>query len=175
MIGRLILLLLLALSAGAVEVVAQADTTRSGDDSTATTDFVMTKSPTAAVLWGLLPGGGQVYTEQYWKVPLFLVPIGTFVGFGLYYNGECNRFDDEALALGSAAPGFSLAIANRENARDNRDVMYAFAGGIWILSLVDAYVGAHLFDFDVGDSLSQRQLRLFPDPVAGGIAVSYSW
>ena len=33
---------------------------------------ILTKSPTTAVLYSLaLPGLGQVYTESYWKVPLF--------------------------------------------------------------------------------------------------------
>ena len=140
-----------------------------------TDDYRMSKSPTAAILWGLVPGGGQVYTEQYWKVPVFVLPIGAFLGLGIHYDAECRNFDDLATSIGADNDGYSAAIASREAARDNRDVMYAFAGGVWILSLVDAYVGAHLFDFDVGDSLAIRSIRVYPTLDRPGIAATYRW
>lgn len=161
-------------------MAAQGDSTRvdtlTSEASAQQSGFSMTKSPTAAVLWGLIPGGGQVYTEQYWKAPLFAVPIGTFLGFGIFYDRECRRFDDQLATIDpSDEPSRRTAIANRESARDNRDVMYAISGGIWVLSLIDAYVGAHLFDFDVGDSLAIRTVRIYPEFDNPGIGIALTW
>ena len=39
----------------------------------------------------------------------------------------------------------------REFYRDNRDMSAFYLLGVYVLATVDAYVGAHLFDFDVSD------------------------
>ena len=136
-------------------------------------EFVMTKSPTTALLWSIIPSAGQVYTEQYWKVPVFLVPIGALVGLGIYNNGRCVEFADQVRTLTPGTAEYNLALANRETFRDNRDLSWAIAGGIYLLSFVDAYVGAHLFDFDVGDTLSS--IHIYPDFEHNGIGISARW
>lgn len=135
--------------------------------------FVMTKDPVTAVLWGLIPGGGQVYTEQYWKVPLFVVPIGVLTGLAIYFEGKRSDFAAEAARIGLGNDGHAAAAANRNTNQDRRDLSIAGAGAFFLLSLVDAYVGAHLYDFDVGDSLAS--VRLYPDPDAGGLGVAIRW
>jgi len=37
------------------------------------------------------------------------------------------------------------------NAVDNRDISMLYLFGVYILSIVDAYAGAHLFDFKILD------------------------
>jgi hypothetical protein len=49
--------------------------------------------------------------------------------------------------------------------RRNRDLMYFGIGIVYGLSILDAYVSAHLLDFDVGEDLT---LRVAPQP--GGVA-----
>ncbi|MCE2504680.1 MAG: hypothetical protein J4G05_11595 [Chlorobi bacterium] len=136
-------------------------------------EFVMTKSPTKALLWAIIPSGGQVYTEQYWKVPLFLVPIGALVGLGIYNNSRCMEFADQVRSLTPTTTEYNLALSNRELFRDKRDLSWAIAGGVYLLSFVDAYVGAHLFDFDVGDTLSS--IQIYPDIDRNGIGISARW
>ena len=46
--------------------------------------------------------------------------------------------------------------ANKELNRDNRDIMAFYLLGVYIISAVDAYVGAHLYDFNVDDELSYK-------------------
>jgi len=46
--------------------------------------------------------------------------------------------------------------ANKEFNRDNRDMMAFYLLGVYIISAVDAYVGAHLYDFNVDDELSYK-------------------
>ena len=39
----------------------------------------------------------------------------------------------------------------REFYRDDRDKFYVYAGLVYLANLLDAYISAHLFDFDVSD------------------------
>lgn len=132
--------------------------------------FQMTKSPTLALVYGLIPTGGQVYTEQYWKVPMFLIPIAGLTGLGVYNHTRFRQFADQTSSLTPGTSDYNLARSNRELYRDRRDLSWAIAGGVYLLSLVDAYVGAHMFDFDVSDSLSS--IQIYPDPVNNGIGIS---
>lgn len=118
----------------------------------------MTKSPSTAVLYSLLlPGLGQVYTEEYWKVPLFTGTAAIAAWQFFKNNADFNTTSDlydAALANGADPNVTSLLLRQREAYRDNRDL----AGVIFLvtygLAAVDAYVGAHLFDFDVSDDVS---------------------
>ncbi len=132
-------------------------------------DFVMTKSPTKALLWAIIPTGGQVYTEQYWKVPVFLVPIGALVGLGVYNHNRSVEYDDQLATLTRGTREYDLALANRELFRDNRDLSLVIAGGVYLLSFIDAYVGAHLYDFDVDDTLSS--IEIYPDFSRNGVGI----
>lgn len=48
----------------------------------------------------------------------------------------------------------TLFEANRDNLRRNRDLLYVGIGLFYGLTVLDAYVSAHLLDFDVGEDLS---------------------
>lgn len=148
-----------------------------GTDTAAASDssgmFRMTKSPTRAVLWGLIPGGGQVYTEQYWKVPIFVVPIAALTAVAIHFEGERSAYDEQAGGVDPSSDEYRIAVANRNTNQDRRDLSIAVASGVFILSLIDAYSSAHLYDFDVGDSLAA--VRIYPDPVHSGIGVAVRW
>ncbi len=129
-------------------------------DSTATQALMplMAKSPTTAVLWSLaLPGLGQYYTESYWKIPLFTG--GALASAWLIVDNHAKYQDADAAYLAALdANGSSAEIARRlrvrEAYRDNRDVAGLALVATYLIAAVDAYVGAHLFAFDVGDDLS---------------------
>jgi hypothetical protein len=137
----------------------------------------MTKDPSTAVLYSLLlPGLGQVYTETYWKVPLFTgtaaVSAWQFFRNNADFNNTSDLYD-QAVASGADANTQALLLAQREAFRDNRDL----AGVIFLvtygLAAVDAYVGAHLFDFDVSDDVS---LGIGPTPNAlAAVSLRMQW
>ncbi|MCE7935053.1 MAG: hypothetical protein DYG96_10730 [Chlorobi bacterium CHB2] len=167
----------LLLLAAAMATAQGADTTIAPTplpaDSLATPpSTAMTKNPTTAVLLSLIPGGGQIYNEQYWKAPLFVGVAGFFVFQAVRYH---NLYRDQA-KLVAATPETDNAYARlkqiREIYRDERDVNIAYYLGIDILCMVDAYVGAHLFDFNVDDDLTSR---IWFNPVNPGIGVSLQW
>jgi len=173
-------LLLLAHRCGAQVDSTLADSTRiplsqlpPGQTGTHTDEeFVMSRSPTTAVLLSIVPGGGQIYNEQYWKVPLFAGAAGYFIYRVIHYHNLFSAKADEAERTGIGNPGYELLKRQRESYRDNRDLNAAYFLGIEILNMIDAYVGAHMFDFDVDDDVSSR---IYLDPVNTGLGVSLRW
>lgn len=123
----------------------------------ATTASVMTKSPMGA-FWrsALVPGWGQLYNEQYWKAPIAFGAAAYFT-YSVLRNqslyADAAAAYDRALASGTDDRRLLL---DREFYRDLRDQNAVYLSLTWAVSLIDAYVGAHLYDFDVSDDLSAR-------------------
>lgn len=114
--------------------------------------FKMKKSPTLAVLLSaVLPGAGQFYNESYWKIPI----IGGLVGyFGYEYFRNNNLFkdyrNDYAASQTELNPDGDFNLKTlREFYRDQRDNFVWYFLIVYVVNMVDAYVDAHLFDFDV--------------------------
>lgn len=130
--------------------------------------YVMTKSPTTAVLLSfLLPGAGQIYNESYWKAPLFLGTAGVLTYLILdnhsKYSNEQKKYDN----MNTSDPIRSQIKVIKEYYRDQRDQDIFYLSGVYILAAVDAYVGAHLFDFNVSDELTLK----FKTDYNGGLRV----
>jgi hypothetical protein len=101
-----------------------------------------TKSPGTAVLLSLLiPAGGQVYTHNYWKVPI-IAPAELVLGY-LSYREHTGAVD--ALTRGD-----SLDYVFH---RDRRSTFLWFTGATIAFSMADAYVSARMFGF-------REQMRL---------------
>ncbi len=118
--------------------------------------FHPTKSPWLAVgLSAALPGAGQIYDASYWKVPVIWT-------LGVYWIYEWRQLNDKyqdfrsrySESLATSAGGNAEYLRNRNFYRDERDKFAWFLGGLYLLNLVDAYVGAHLYDFNVTPDLS---------------------
>ena len=116
--------------------------------------FKMKKSPTTAVLLSaVLPGAGQFYNESYWKIPI----IGGLVGyFGYEYFRNNNLYkdyrDEYAASQTELSPNGDLNLKTlREFYRDQRDDFVWYFLIVYVVGMVDAYVDAHLFDFDVNE------------------------
>ncbi len=156
-------------------------------------------SPRAAVLWAIIPGGGQVYNRKYWKVPIIIGGMTT-----LYYAISWNnnnlleyakaysdiKSDDPmtnnswiAFVPAGADPNsyrtngsFQETLRHgRDFYRRNRDLSIIVAVGVYALSIVDAYVDAELAHFDISPELTLRATPSYiPSttlPSSGGPAV----
>lgn len=132
--------------------------------------------PIRAMWMGLvLPGGGQIYNRKYWKLPIF---YGGFLGcaYALTWNNQMLRDYSQAyldimdtdpntksyekmLPLGYSIEGkekrFQETFKKKKNYfRKYRDMsIFAFAG-VYLLSVIDAYVDAELSSFDISEDLS---------------------
>jgi hypothetical protein len=114
-----------------------------------TSKFVMKKSAWGAVLRSAaLPGSGQFYNESYWKIPLFWGVLGYF-GYQWNSNNKFYKTYKDLYSNSLLMGGIEEYYKKREFYRDQRDMFAVFIGLTYFLNLVDAYVDAHLFDFDV--------------------------
>ncbi len=124
--------------------------------------FTMTRSPSKAMLYSaLLPGAGQFYNESYWKIPIIWGVGGYFVYEIINNNNKYIDYRDlYANSQTEANPNGDLRYKNlREFYRDQRDQFYLYAGLVYLINLVDAYVDAHLFDFDVSDKIKIQGVK----------------
>jgi len=130
--------------------------------------FVMSKSPLLAMgLSAILPGAGQFYNQSYWKIPIAL-------GLGVYFASEWIRNNNlvkdyrerYAASFTPSLPfGDGSLLALRDFYKDQRDTFAWYFLILYIANVVDAYVDANLYDFDVGDNLSLRVVTcVAPNP-----------
>lgn len=143
-------------------------------------DSTQMHSPKGA-LWRalVLPGWGQMYNRQYWKVPFVYAGLGGFTALAHFMNDRYllyrhaylyaiaphrypqYRNEGERFRAVIEAGRADLLRQYRDRYRRNRDLSY-IALGLWYgLTVLDAYVHAHLYDFDMSENL---QLRLWPHP-----------
>lgn len=132
-------------------------------------------SANTALCWSLIPGGGQIYNHQAWKVPVI---YGAFTGMGyLIYNNYTymKMFKDEYLYRVNNNEATNLPdyesyptsnIYNLYNTYNkNFQLMIIITVAIYGLNLVDAYVFGHLFDFQIDDNISLNMVpSLQPTP-----------
>ena len=125
----------------------------------------------------VFPGGGQIYNRKYWKLPIV---YGGFVGctYALSWNNKMYKdysqayldiMDDDPntksyedfLPMNSSIAGqeerFKEIFRKRKDAyRRQRDLsIFAFIG-VYLLSVIDAYVDAELSDFDITKDIGLR-------------------
>ncbi len=136
-------------------------------------------SPKKAVLYSaIFPGLGQVYNRKYWKLPIV---YGGFIGFSyaitwnhgyykLYFDAYRSIIDEDpntndwhdAVPYGRDPntidkTWFTGVLKDRKDYyRYYRDFSIIGAVALYGLAIVDAYVDAQLFDFDMSPDLSMR-------------------
>lgn len=123
----------------------------------------------------VIPGAGQIYNRKYWKLPII---YGGFVGcvYALTWNGQMykdylqayqdimsdnpnNNSYEDFLAPGvdvdSRLEYYQELFQRRKDVyRRQRDLsIFAFIG-VYLLSVIDAYVDAELSDFDITKDLT---------------------
>lgn len=123
--------------------------------------FVMKKSAWGAVLRSaIIPGLGQFYTENYLKIPVIWGFLGYFAYEWSYSNDLYNQYKKLYLeSLKTSSTGDARYYRLREGYKDQRDLFAIYIGLTYFLNLVDAYVDAQLFDFDVSSDVATQQFN----------------
>ena len=126
--------------------------------------FVMHRSPlTATVLSAVVPGAGQFYNDDYLKIPI-IWGLGGFLAYNVIKNNNDFLVNQEIYfnSSDSTKRGGAQYFNAKEAARDSRDYYGAFLFLVYVINVLDAYVGAHLFDFPHTGSPASSHVALVP-------------
>lgn len=128
----------------------------------------------------IIPGAGQIYNRSYWKLPIV---YGAFVGclYAVSWNGRMysdykQAYIDILIAkdyndpnasfikllpegytissLGGVSNYTSILNNNQNKYRRNRDLGIIATIAVYALSLIDAFVDAQLYNFDISPDLT---------------------
>lgn len=126
-------------------------------------DSLQTHSVKKATLMSLcLPGLGQIYNGKWWKTPFVYAAIGvpTFLAvenheqYRHYLDAFYNRLDDDANNDYELQYTEANLIDLQDYYRRRRDLMILIAAVGYGLNILDAYVDAHLYYYDISDNIS---------------------
>ena len=123
----------------------------------------------ALSVYGVGQLGNQTDPRQV-AAPLFAGFAGYFAWRVISYNNLFLAKEREANDSGRTSPDYPSLKLQRESYRDDRDLNIAYFLAVEMLGMIDAYVGAHLFDFDVGDNISSK---LQVTPTGLGLSVRF--
>lgn len=129
----------------------------------------------AKAVWyaALFPGGGQIYNRKYWKLPVIYGGyLGLIYGYRWnqkYYRTYANAYRDLMLNSPNASymdflpPNYNVEARRsylektfrrkRNSYRNYRDYCVVGMIGVYLVAMVDAYVDASLYHFDVSTNL----------------------
>ncbi len=93
----------------------------------------------------VIPGGGQFYNESYYKAAFVFALEGYFIGRTIYHHDRTNHYYDRMQETSGAEQDFYESQYNRYYRRRQND--YWWLGTTVFLSIVDAFVDAHLFNY----------------------------
>lgn len=96
------------------------------------------------------------YSQAYWAVSQ-KDPVKHLDDWIYFVQGTIDRDDTDALIAKAQDSNFQTQLKRRKDYfRRYRDMSIFIAAGVYILGILDAYVDAHLFDFDISPDLSMR-------------------
>ena len=145
---------------------------------------------TATKRSALIPGWGQAYNKQYWKIPLvygvIAIPAATYI-----YNNDMykkTKFAYEAKFKEAAVDASDVAKIDpllknlsasslqsyRNIFRKDRDYSIMWILVTWGINVIDATVSGHLKEFDINNDLSFKiQPTYQPQFKQAGLALQF--
>ncbi len=129
--------------------------------------LLLSHSPKKATLLStFIPGAGQIYNKQAWKVPIIYLAAAGVTYFAITNGKNKNKFKDEYynringrtdLLLNDYISYTDDGIYNLYNAYKSNFQLSIIVGVVfYALQIMDAYVYAHLFNFNLTEDLSMN-------------------
>ena len=150
----------------------------------------------------IIPGWGQAYNREYWKIPIvygaLAIPVSLYIYNNNYYqmtkfaynavysatletpidNSQLLKIDPRVMDQNTGQP---LDLATYQHYRNgfkrNKDFSLLWFFIVWGLNVADATVFGHLKDFDVSDDLSlhmQVQPNYIPETKSSTIGLVFN-
>ena len=126
-------------------------------------------SPHKATIYAMvLPGLGQAYNKKYWKIPVVYAGFATLAYFIFNNRNEYVKYRDAYDYVTQGDTLFPInneyvnkydqeqLLSGRDYYRRNLEFTYILTGLWYIITVLDATVDAHLFDYDISNDLSLR-------------------
>jgi hypothetical protein len=136
----------------------------------------------SAMYSAVLPGLGQLYNGESWKLPIVLsggMVIGHFIGNNhrLYttFNNAMIADLDNSTETVNPFPLYTRTSLqrNRDFYRRNRDFLIIVGIGYYMLNIVEAHIAAHLKEFSVNEDLSLKFQPSFEPLPTGGTVIGF--
>lgn len=172
-------------SGSKVDTISWANIDKEGEHLLKTTKLFKPDPKKAVIYSAIFPGLGQIYNRKYWKLPIIyggFIGLAYAISWnGRYYSDYSdgykaimseNRLSPENITkwqdfLPSKVNPEELTASDIKTWQDffkrkknfyrrNRDLSIIGAVALYALSMIDAYVDAQLFDFDISPDLSLR-------------------
>ncbi len=135
----------------------------------------------------MIPGWGQIYNKQAWKIPIiygalgvtgyyFVYNINTYNDIRFAYNARVNKDTPSILKIKTYLKNLDVGSLNinRRKFRQNIDYSVLFFIAFWGLNCADAVVFGHLKNFDVSDNLSAT-VKIGTSSIANTNGISLSF
>lgn len=117
--------------------------------------------PGKATLYSLLvPGLGQIYNREYWKLPIYLGAIGFAVH--LYADNRANYLRFRDIYIQASDKSYSgpisaqQALYYRDIYRRYRDYSVLAIAALYVLQVIDANVFSYMHNFEVDDDIALK-------------------
>lgn len=135
----------------------------------------------AGLYAAILPGAGQVYNKQYWKL---IVVYGAAAAAAYFINFNANQYQTYKRAYIAALEGKQHEFSNiystaalkqlQDGYKKYLDMSVLFTSLGYTLQIMDAIVFAHLKNFDVSKDVSLRfQPVVDPNGVGMGLVMHF--
>ncbi len=123
-----------------------------------------------AMISAILPGYGQIYNGAIWKVPILYGLLGYF-GYRAFDNHDSYTEFRDKYAQDPEGPEASFFQSERDRFQEKRNQQLLFLALAYLAGIVDAYVDAHLYDFD---TISEEGISSLSGPLEPSPSVSIS-
>ncbi|MBB6611903.1 hypothetical protein H7F15_12700 [Pontibacter sp. Tf4] len=147
------------------------------------------KPAKAALFSAVVPGMGQAYNKAYWKMPIVYATGAVLAYFWIDNHTKYKDFEqallirldgdsttvDKFVNEGYYSESRSNGTANLKRAKDyyrrNRDLTILLSVAAYGLQIAEAYVHAHMKEFDISDNLA---LKVQPKVMSVPTQLSYT-
>jgi hypothetical protein len=121
----------------------------------------------AAVFSAVLPGLGQAYNKKYWKIPIIYAGFAVFGYFVASNNKEFQKYKEAYIYTANGDTSYNpnpyIGKYNQTQLKEgmdfyerNRDLSIILTGLWYTLNILEAYVDAHFFNYDISDDISMH-------------------